>query len=597
MGEKLVITIVRIRSKVNTDKTVPIGFKVSEESIPSDIKPMKIHVNNLVNLEIIGKSIKAMIVAVGDDSQELIEAYKGFYEKEIESKGSNSAYEKRISHWFGTNQIKMTKSGGKALDATSQETFDQFLTTARNSCRREHAKPAKSSFFPSVDSNVIQLDSDGDDTSDDGSSSDYDPKSEVKSKKGSESLHIGKESIQKLTQQQVRDILANLWSSLENYPASYGRNLMEGIYQLLAHLIAITENMETLDFYPSVGNENDDIHIIPEDDKTAISDFDEKIILVEGIFPLPYKKYKSAIKAKFTVKDEIESGPAGVLNNIIKIAFPSHWLIGVTLRGSGGRKSLINIWNYKDPITAPLSGETDQSLGEKRFRALLDHCVRKSGKKSYDKSNERSLIATLAKAMHYMRTKLEAERKMPKFETEETSSPWYSDLRIFPKSVPSTSGFKPKKLFVEKNIFDDMDDRQSTNSQDATPTAGDKITVHKLSLEVKPNSQDSLDMNPLQNEDSSDPPEIIGTSGAVNLTKKPVSTTTIEPVESESVVSKSTLVIESESFTEKTDTIPAEPFESTPKRKIEIPSIADQPAGKTRKISSASPILQSRPKR
>lgn len=65
-GQKVIASVLRIIDSENQEKTVTIGFKVGENSIPKEIDSDRIKQNNLINIEIDGcKPMHSMIVSIG----------------------------------------------------------------------------------------------------------------------------------------------------------------------------------------------------------------------------------------------------------------------------------------------------------------------------------------------------------------------------------------------------------------------------------------------------------------------------------------------------------------------------------------------------
>lgn len=65
-NEKVIIALVLIREPQKKDVTIPIGFKISSDAIPSGFKPYSLHVDNIVTINVPGsQEIPAMIVAIG----------------------------------------------------------------------------------------------------------------------------------------------------------------------------------------------------------------------------------------------------------------------------------------------------------------------------------------------------------------------------------------------------------------------------------------------------------------------------------------------------------------------------------------------------
>uniref|UniRef100_T1KTD8 Uncharacterized protein n=1 Tax=Tetranychus urticae TaxID=32264 RepID=T1KTD8_TETUR len=439
-NQKVAICVARILDSDGNLKIIPFGFKMNEESIPADLIPLSIHANNLVNLEIEGaKPILVMIVCVGDDSQEVKLSYSMFLDK---IKEKISSYETKISRWLTSNKILVTKSDSKSLIPIDEEIFEGFIRRIEIINRREKAKPTPSKLFPQVASTLVDLSNDSSTTQSD--SSDYEDSDHQK--KPSKPTGDEPSTSKGITQKNQKTTV-----------------------NVLEFLIKINESFQNIEFYQSFTSENDGLRFIPEIDETRQEN--SGLTFVEGVLPLKTKNYQLAMKMKPATNSEIDSGAACILSNLIRFAFPSHWIENVTLRGSGGRTSLLNIWNHVDPLKLPLKEPKDVLLGESRFRALLDHVVRKSGRKSYDKAVERILVSTLSKAMHYARSKLvntvkKSSKSESFFDQKDEKSNDYFQNPV--DSIPNPYGPKPKVRAVQqhKDIFDFMDDTFGENVDD-----------------------------------------------------------------------------------------------------------------------------------
>lgn len=106
---------------------------------------------------------------------------------------------------------------------------------------------------------------------------------------------------------------------------------------------------------------------IPEMDKTFEKN---KITFIEGVLPVNTRSYRLAMRTH-PQKSSDSFEPTFYLNNIVKYCFPDHWLIDTTVRGQGGKKSLVSIWNYNVPGNFPCTGAFQDGLGETRLRGLL----------------------------------------------------------------------------------------------------------------------------------------------------------------------------------------------------------------------------------
>uniref|UniRef100_T1KE65 Uncharacterized protein n=1 Tax=Tetranychus urticae TaxID=32264 RepID=T1KE65_TETUR len=406
--QKLAVGIVRVLAN-KKEKIVPFVFKIDENNVPTNLHPLRIHRKNMVTLEIDGvKSMNCMIVSIGDDSKDVIENYKVFLDKVKESEIKIAPIENKITHFLAIEKIRIG-SISETLNPIPIQDFDSWLRRVNIVTRRFKAKTSQDE--SQADSAVIDVDSNSSDSDDEDYDSDYEnpgfgESSTAKKSSSDEKKKIKSNDFDREKITQSLEKIKSLSVTNENIDEEMLKDFAAEIHDVLFHLTKQIENREMIEYYHSFSGETDGIRIIPEEDQTIKKD---SKILIEGVLPLSYDKYQVAMNMKST-KDE-EFGPAGIISNLIRFCFPRHWIENVTLRGSAGRQSLITIWNYRDPLKDPPKEPFETYLGESRFRALLDHAVRKSGRKSYDKDAEKSMIGSLSKAMHYARGKIGIGKK------------------------------------------------------------------------------------------------------------------------------------------------------------------------------------------
>lgn len=92
-------------------------------------------------------------------------------------------------------------------------------------------------------------------------------------------------------------------------------------------------------------------------------------IMIEGTLPLSAAKYKNACRSLPRKVEDRQ--PRQVMNNIVKHCFPRHWIVDVTVHGTGGRTSLFDLWDYKYPLSTTDQGDKVPELGKNRVRALI----------------------------------------------------------------------------------------------------------------------------------------------------------------------------------------------------------------------------------
>ena len=67
-GQKSLVGILRVKN-TKCESTIPVGFKLDTDKIPQRIRPLTMHPDNLIEIQVDGfKAIPAMIVAIGGKS-------------------------------------------------------------------------------------------------------------------------------------------------------------------------------------------------------------------------------------------------------------------------------------------------------------------------------------------------------------------------------------------------------------------------------------------------------------------------------------------------------------------------------------------------
>lgn len=271
-------------------------------------------------------------------------------------------YQNRITYWCSIDEISVKSVRLGSLPATPQKSFDDFWQRVEKLKRRKASRSSQAQ--GTIPSAVIDIDENTSDQESEDSDSDY--QEEIQLEKASTSRIDTKKKIPPNEQmnkslKKLKDI-----ASIDKLDETSKIFFME-TYKIFKILVHISEGLENVEFIHSFSSDPDAIRIIPEEDETK--DLDSKTTLIEGIFPISTRKYKLSYTRKFCKGDEF--GPLQFLSNIIRFAWPNHWIQDVTLRGSGENKSLIEIWNHKDPLSSPPIGPVEIGLGEKRLRALI----------------------------------------------------------------------------------------------------------------------------------------------------------------------------------------------------------------------------------
>lgn len=231
--------------------------------------------------------------------------------------------------------------------------------------RRQFARPGKDSNFPQVNSELIEIgESQSDSDSEEETASDFEPTSHRKL--DSITSRSRKSPRREISQ---NDKINSTLEKMKSIASTYHSTSSEKVFftstcSILEYVTKIVESFTGVEFYQSFSNDYDSLRFISENDETRY--LSKEVINVEGILPLPSVHYKQAINFK-PDKHKAEN----IVYNIIRLCFPEHWISNVTLRGSGGRTSLISIWNHVEPLRWPLGSPVDPNLGERRFRALL----------------------------------------------------------------------------------------------------------------------------------------------------------------------------------------------------------------------------------
>lgn len=128
---------------------------------------------------------------------------------------------------------------------------------------------------------------------------------------------------------------------------------------------SVPDKTEKIHFTPIEETKGE--RVIPED----LTFEKDGIVWVEGTLPVQAKKYRKAMRQQNARQDSKNQIPSNFLKDMIKFAFPKHWILGTTLRGSAGNRSLVQIWNYENPHMNPPQGSYNESQGEMRLRAFM----------------------------------------------------------------------------------------------------------------------------------------------------------------------------------------------------------------------------------
>ncbi|XP_025017231.1 uncharacterized protein LOC112539174 [Tetranychus urticae] len=391
--EKAIVAVVRIKDPLIGDQLIPFGFKCHRDLIPCDIKPACLSSKNTVSIAVEGiKPLKAMIVGYGDDSKEVSEAYKIFCEK---SKDINA--QKKINIWLSSSLIYFTQISVSSLEKIQRSEFEHFVKVADS---QKKGKFPKTSTPLKKPQEIVQIDlaDEKDQDSNQGKHLQTAGSSKQVMVKVEEDEHV-KPSIQHVKEvvKEIQEIAGYsiTQASVKAFHAKVART-----FDVLYSYLESRDDSPKSKFKLRI-SERPDNYFIPTYDRTYESG---NFTYIEGLLPVPTKKYKRAMNNIPSKIEELE--PTLIISAIVKFAFPNHWITDVTLRGAGGRKSLITIWNHQNPIANPAEGAFENGLGVSRLRALLDHAVRMCGKLSYDLLVEKALHTSIAKAMHYVRTQL-----------------------------------------------------------------------------------------------------------------------------------------------------------------------------------------------
>lgn len=248
---------------------------------------------------------------------------------------------KTITDWFNIANIRIEASQAKEPEIVSQEFFSNIKKQIATLRKLENPEACHSIPPP-----VVTIESSCDDE---------------------KTQSVGKDKVATLSSCDLKP----LYSAISNVGIQSVKNCFVEVVKVLE--ILTTQTIQTSDSLPVSFNMNnfDDfqsIRSIPEDDPTFEKD---NVTYIEGILPISTRRYRIALRKKNTGKNNDQPSASVILNNFIRYAFPKHWIVGVTLRGSAGNTSLISIWNFQDPLKNPCEGVFSNGLGECRLRALI----------------------------------------------------------------------------------------------------------------------------------------------------------------------------------------------------------------------------------
>uniref|UniRef100_T1KU52 Uncharacterized protein n=1 Tax=Tetranychus urticae TaxID=32264 RepID=T1KU52_TETUR len=407
-NEKVVVALVRIRDKGESEHSMPLGFKVNKEKIPAHIKFDKFHSNNMHNLTVPGvKPLPVMIVCLG--------------ERKI------PGLTNKINHWIQVSGISLTKIDKSMFKPVLLKEFNSFMKAAESTSKAKQKE---------VPPEVVTL-------TDENSSGASKPT--LSAAESSKTSFSGSTSFFKEhgssyhDYENLKDLISSTKSLAIKYRASAkvlsstdpNKPFFIETAQMFMNLLEIVDNLER-----SIANIKQespgepfpsDLRIISEEDQTREQG---KTTFIEGLLPVKTSKYKKAIASLPAEINDRE--PSHVIATIAKLCFPDHWINGVTLKGSGGNKSLFDLWSFENPLKFPMSGTIDKQLGYDRYQALLDHTMRKCGKKSYHSEAEKHLSSVISKAIHYKRTKINQPKGWDDISDEEEDSDSSDDEIIIP---------------------------------------------------------------------------------------------------------------------------------------------------------------------
>lgn len=288
-------------------------------------------------------------INISEDSRDLLAGYKIFINRSKIHKLGNLP--SKISYWLSLSNAELKKFREFTVKAVTKAEFNSFIKLFAE-------KPINISCQP----DVISLDENSNSASTSGKSSNLEEGDE--NKVINDLIAVTKEKIRKI--KEVSEFIA-----LTNAQKEFFRDLtfiQENMIKIFSHLKQLKFQV-----YPAVAVKKEskdsstkDLRFIAEEESTKkIND----ITLVEGLLPVKSAKYKRFLKS--LPKNILDREPNAVITNFVKLCFPNHWITGVTVAGKGNNKSLLSIWNYELPLTNPVSGKIDETLGKARFDALI----------------------------------------------------------------------------------------------------------------------------------------------------------------------------------------------------------------------------------
>lgn len=294
-----------------------------------------------------------------DDSQDLFSTYKIFL-KNIKSLNLKN-FQRSLSRWFNISGVKVEPLGSKSFPCVRQDEFDIILTKVAE-LKLKSKEITQSSNQPNTSSidNVVTL-----------IDEDTQPANEPMGSNSKPVQDASGETANKTIIEYRFPVI-----DLEPLASAASRLVHTSVKAYVAELHKVLELMtkqpdeETVPAgYPlDSGDGFQHIRIIPKD-KTYEAN---KITHIEGILPVKSSGYRQAFKAKTKAgKSYEELEPSMLLNNIIRNCFPKHWLKNTTIRGAGGKKGLVTIWNYENPLSDPCTGAFKNGLGQKRLMAII----------------------------------------------------------------------------------------------------------------------------------------------------------------------------------------------------------------------------------
>uniref|UniRef100_T1L6N4 Uncharacterized protein n=1 Tax=Tetranychus urticae TaxID=32264 RepID=T1L6N4_TETUR len=516
-NEKVVVALLRIRDANESEKSVPVGFKIQENAIPAEVKPDRLHSANLVHIQVAGyKALPAMIACIGGDSKELSEFYSAFCERMKVKKLPNLA--NKINHWLSIKNIIVIRQSGSKMESITSKDFNGFIHHVENLAKLEKrtgekedsSKPKKQQAILEKPSSSVKAPTPNVSKSSSGYVTDSAEGSSLVNKDSTSIEDSGSQkdlldsTMRNITKFQV--LLESL-SSFDPY-----RLLFLEVSQIHSNLIKLIQNIENkfenhkqIDNFDSGIQYSCDITIIDEEDCTRESG---NITLIEGLLPVKTSWYKRAMTSLNA--DIQDREPSNVITTIAKTCFPDHWVSGVTLRGQGGKKSLLNLWNYEDPLTFPCAGAYNKQLGTDRLQALINNTMRKCGRKSYDQTMEKHLGAALAKAIHYKRTKVNSTRGWDQMETsdededliytsdKDADNEEYEDADTYTLPKPKDRRFQTPVLSSRRSK--NLESSSSKNSVNLSP----RVMIPDISMvyESSPKHASEKDADPNKEKDN-----------------------------------------------------------------------------------------------